>query len=333
MSNQVLTQDETDALLDGVSSGAVEVHSGTGNRYADVKPFQFGPHARIQSNSYPRLRVLNQQLATHVEHFCSVTLNCRVGITALPAQVRSFSDHCGQMAPLSSVTSFLAKPLEGHALIILEASAVSQLVEAFFGGAQSEALSNSSGTFTPGEMSVCRLFSEALLELMQQTWEPLIAMKLKRDATEIGTDLVDDIGATDLVIGSRFEMNFVGSNAAFSILLPVNMFRPLIPVLDGQKRERDPAEDARWEQAIRTQVYDADITLAGSVGSVRMRLGDLVGLEPGSVINISNPRKATVLAGGVPVLSGKFGAHSGRNAIETLGWLKPGMNQVDQRKT
>jgi flagellar motor switch protein FliM len=324
MSNTILTEDETNALLDGVASGAVEVHSGSGDRLADVRPFEFGPHARIESNSYPRLKVLNQQLSAHVEQFCSTTLNCEVDISPQSAAVRSFSDHCGQMAPLSAVTSFRARPLDGHGLIILEASAVSQLVEAFFGGAQSKAIENSSGTFTPGEMAVCRLFSDSLLELMQQTWEPLIAMRLERDTTEIGTDLVDDIGATDLVIGSRFEMGFVGSNAAFSILLPVNMFSPLIPVLDGQKRERDPVEDARWDRAIRSQVLDAEIRLDGTVGAARMRLKDLIGLEPGSVIAISNPRKATVLAGGIPILSGKFGAHSGRNAIETLEWLEPG---------
>jgi flagellar motor switch protein FliM len=323
MSDKILTEDETSALLDGVASGAVEVRSNTGDRYADVKAFQFGPHARIRSNSYPRLKVLNQQLATHLEHFCSATLNCKLTIAPQPAGVRTFGDHCGQMAPLSAVTSFKARPLTGHGLIILESSAVSQLVEAFFGGAQSEALRNSSGSFTPGEMAVCRLFSDSLLKLMQRTWEPLIAMKLERDTTEIGTDLVDDIGATDLVIGSRFEMSFVGSNAAFSILLPVNMFRPLIPVLEGQKRERDAAEDARWEQAIRARVLDADVRIDGAVGAARIRLGDLIALEPGYVIPISNPRNATVLAGGIPILSGRFGAHSGRNAIETLEWLDP----------
>jgi flagellar motor switch protein FliM len=308
-----------------VSSGAVEVHSTEGERYADVRPFEFGSHAKIHSNSYPRLKVLNQQLAKQVENFCGSTLNCAVEISPLPPAVRSFSDHSGQMSPVSAVTTFQALPLEGHGLIILEAPAISQLVEAFFGGAQSEALRNTSGTFTPGEMAVCRLFSNSVLAMMQKTWEPLIDMKLERDSTEVGTDLIDDIGATDLVIGNRFEMNFVGSQAAFSLLLPINMIRPLIPVLDGQKRERDIAEDARWEKSIRAQLLQTDIELQAAVGSAQLRLGDLIGLQPGRVISINNPRKATVLAGGVPILAGRFGAHSGHNAIETRNWIEPNM--------
>jgi flagellar motor switch protein FliM len=323
MTDKVLTEEETEALLGGVASGAVEVSSGEGVRYADVKPYEFGAHARIKSNSYPRLKVLNQQLANLVQNFCSSTLNCAVEITPQPVSVRTFSDHSGKMAQVSAVTTFQARPLEGHGLIILEAPAISQLVEAFFGGAQSEAKKNTSGAFTPGELAVCRLFSDSLLAMMQKTWEPLIDMKLERDSTEVGTDLIDDIGATDLVIGNRFEMNFVGSNAAFSLLLPANLIRPLIPVLDGQKRERDAAEDARWDKAIRKQLLDADVRLNGNVGAARLRLGDLIGIQPGKVINISNPRSATVVAGDVPVISGTFGIHAGHNAIETKAWLEP----------
>jgi flagellar motor switch protein FliM len=333
VSDKILTEEETSALLGGVSSGAIEVHSTEGERYADLRPFEFGPHARIRSNSYPRLKALNQQLASQAEQFCSSTLNCEVEIVPQAPTLRSFSDHCGQLAPVSAVTTFRALPLEGHGLIILEAPAISQLVEAFFGGAQSEAVRNTSGTFTPGEMAVCRLFSNAVLTMMQQTWEPLIDMKPERDSTEVGTDLIDDIGATDLVIGNRFDLNFVDSPAAFSLLLPLNMILPLIPVLDGQKRERDLAEDRRWEKAIRTHLLGARVELEGFVGTAALALRDLTGLEKGCVIDIENPRKATVMAGGVPILSGRFGAHSGRNAIEAEEWLNAKANEIDQRKS
>ena len=40
MSENVLTDDEVDALLDGVESGEVEVQSAQGPRYASVTPFE-----------------------------------------------------------------------------------------------------------------------------------------------------------------------------------------------------------------------------------------------------------------------------------------------------
>lgn len=321
MTEPVLTDDEKNALLDGVSSGAIEVHSGDGQKYADVQPFEVGPHARIRKNSYPRLQVLNQQLANRVANYCGSALNCEVTITPDPVSIRSYGDHCGRFPDLSAVTVFEAAPLEGPGLIVLEASAINELVEAFFGGTGNDSATKSSDTFSAGELAVCRLFSNAILSMIQEVWEPIVAITADRKSTEIGTDLVEGIGDSDTVIGSRFEMNFGETNTAFSLLLPLTMIGPLVPVFDGQKRERDAAEDARWEKAIRQSLPDAVVQLDAVVGKAQLPLGSIAGLQPGDVIKIEDPRNAIVLAGNVQVLQGRFGVIAGRNAIETTGWI------------
>ena len=67
MSDPVLTDEEKGALLDGMSSGEVEVHSTSGKTYAGVKPFEVGPRSRIVTNSYPRLQGLNRQFASRAD--------------------------------------------------------------------------------------------------------------------------------------------------------------------------------------------------------------------------------------------------------------------------
>lgn len=321
MTEPVLTDDEKNALLDGVSSGAIEVHSGDGQKYADVKPFEVGPHARIRKNSYPRLQVLNQQLATRVINYCGSVLNCEVTIVPDPVSIRSYGDHCGRFPDLSAVTVFEAAPLEGPGLIVLEASAINELVEAFFGGAGNDSATKSSDTFSAGELAVCRLFSNAILSMIQEVWEPIIEITADRKSTEIGTDLVEGIGDSDTVIGSRFEMKFGETSAAFWLLLPLAMIGPLVPVFDGQKRERDAAEDARWEKAIKKSLPDAVVQLDAVVAKAQLPLGAIAGLQPGDIIKIEDPRNAVVFAGHVEVLQGRFGVLAGRNAVEATGWI------------
>ena len=53
MTDPVLTDDEKGALLEGMSSGEVEVHSNRGPTYASVTDFEIGPRSRITTNSYP----------------------------------------------------------------------------------------------------------------------------------------------------------------------------------------------------------------------------------------------------------------------------------------
>lgn len=323
MTDQVLTPDETSALLEGMSSGAVEVHDGAVQRHADVQPFAFGPHARIQSNSYPRLKLMNEQLAKRLGEYLGALLHADVGVTAQPSVVRRFSDHAAALSALSAANTFTAAPLAGKGLVVLDEQAISELVEAYFGGSENEPVRNTTGSLSSGEVAVCRLFADTALTMVKEIWEPVIALSPERTVTEVGVELVEAIGPMDLVLGTRFSVGLAGGEAIVAMLWPMAMLQPLLPVLEGRKRDRVPGDDARWEKAIRSRLPDTAVSLTGAVSRTRVPLSALTGLAPGDVIRIADPRKATVLAGTVPLMSGRFGVHAGRNAIETTGWAAP----------
>ena len=52
-----------------------------------------------------------------------------------------------------------------------------------------------------------------------------------------------------------------------------------------------------------------------------MKLGSLIDLAPGDVIDIDDPHRATLMAKHVPLIGGRFGVHRGQNAIEATDWL------------
>lgn len=316
----VLTDDEKSALLDGVSSGAIEVLTGGTQKYAEVREFEFGTRSRIKSNSFPRLQVLNEQLADRLKKHTETSLQCEVLLTPGEIVVRPYSELCAEVAPLSAVTVFKALPLEGLGGIVIEAETINQLVEAFFGGRGNDTPKKSGDTFSPGELSMCRLFSNAVLSMLQDVWESFTEIAPESVSTEIGMDLVDVAADTDRVLAVRFELDFESSQGGFELLLPVNMLRPLLPIFEGQKGERDLAEDARWERVIRSHLPDAEVRLTGRVGRICLPLAALNGLKTGDVLTIDNPREATVVAGEVPVVVGRYGVHAGQNAIETTGW-------------
>ncbi len=62
MTDQVLSDEEKDALLEGVEKGEVEVQSATGPTYATVQPYVVSPRNHIVTNSFPRLQSMNRKL-------------------------------------------------------------------------------------------------------------------------------------------------------------------------------------------------------------------------------------------------------------------------------
>ncbi len=322
MTDPVLTNDEKGALLEGISNGEVEVHSNKGPTYAEVVPFVIGPRSRISTNTYPRLQSLNRQFAGRMSKQVELLLNADAAVTFTSLTTCTYSHACEQSEGLSLVVEFAPKPLEGSALISLNATTVGNLVETFYGGQGNDPARQEAEFFTPGEVSVAALFGEAVLAVISDVWSPLAKFAPEMVRTHLGSGVIDGIDGGDSVINSEFKLTFGDKSQVFHIWWPVTTVASLLPVFEGQKRDRDTVEDSRWERSLRSRVTDSVVRISSNVGKTRMTLGAVANLAPGDVINISNPQEGTVSARNVPILAGRFGVHDGHYAMEAINWLE-----------
>lgn len=325
MTEQVLSDDEKNALLEGVSSGAIEVQSADGPQYKTVKPYVIGPRARIVSNSFPRLESMNEQFASRLAESTAGLLQVEVDISARAIRQQVFADYSELWPARCVVVGFTAAPLPGEALIVFDSELVSPLVEAFFGGNSPESEASTDTAHSAGALSILQLLVREIFTAMHAVWLPLRDLKTERAETRIGLDLVESIAPAESIIASEFEVTIGEGNeqrASFSVVWPVNTVASLRPALEGKRRDRDHAEDQRWEKVLRRRMIDVIVDLSSNVGHARMTLGELVNLAPGDVIGIDTPRVATVLAHGVPLIEGRFGVQAGRNAVEAVAWLE-----------
>jgi len=321
MTDPVLTDDEKGALLEGMSSGEVEVHSNKGPTYAEVKPFEIGPRSRINTNSYPRLQSLNRQFAGRMSKQVELLLNADSPVTFVGTTTSIYSDACEQDEGLSLIVEFAPKPLDGPALIMLNASTVGDLVEIFYGGQGNDSVRGEPEFFTPGEMSVAVLFGEAVLSVIADIWAPVVKFAPEMSGTHLNSGVIDGVDAGDLVISSKFTIELGDEQQVFYVLWPLTTVASLLPVFEGQKRDRDAAKDRHWERSLRSRVTDSTVRISSDVGQTHMTLGAIADLAPGDIITISNPQKGTVSTRDVPILTGRFGVHDGRYALETINWL------------
>lgn len=333
MSEPVLTDDEKSALLDGVSSGAVEVHGCGGPQYASVRPYDIDARARVVTNSYPRLQALDQRFAAHLAAVVEGLLQCEVTISATGLEVQAWRECRAHYSGPAIHFLVAAPPLTGNALVILSSGLVGQLVEAFFGssiGSEIGTAYNGGGAFTPGERSVATRFCDAVLASLREVWRPLIELSPERAGDDVPLDVIDLVRDSEPVIASGFELGVAGLNAGFHLLWPRQTIAPLLPALEGAMRERDPAADARWAQSIRRRLAEVPMAVTTCVGTASHRVGALTALAAGDVLDIANPRAAVVFAGDVPVIKGRFGVIEGRNAVEATAWLDRHVSTPDE---
>jgi len=321
MNEQVLTNDEKDALVDGVETGEVEVQTGNGMQYASVRDFDITPRNHIVTDSYPRLQNLNLKLARSIGKSTSILLNEKVEVEPGSLASSTWVEFCERSTDAALIFEFNAMPLNGSAVVYVESDAVRHLVEAFYGGSKENPPRHAIDGFTPGEMNVVSLFCQDILKDIVDTWRSLILLEPEKVAVHQSTDVVEIIENGAIVIDSDFTLIVGDDRHDFHVAWPTSMLASLLPVFAGAKRERDAQEDARWEQVIRARVPEALVDVSSRIGNARMSLREVAALQAGDVIDLENPRIGTVFAKDIPVLEGRFGVHDGCYAIETTRWL------------
>lgn len=320
MNDQVLSDEEVGALLEGVESGEVEVHSASGPHLASVRPFELPSRSRLASKRYPRLEQLNDRLAERLADRAEQVLQCPLGVSCretLSTSLESMPERNRQ--PVIAV-QFSASPLQGDGAVLLEAELVAQLVERYFGGS-ADGGGEKAGRFTPGEIRVSETFCRLILATLKDVWQPLKAIDPVPVRTESALALLDIAADSAMVLKSSFDVSFADQDSAIHLILPHVMLAPHLDYLKGVDRTADPAKDQVWSETIRTALSDIGVGLTVTVGSVEMTLRELVRLEPGDVISIDDPKTATIQAQGVPLMQARFGVHAGCNAVEARRWL------------
>ncbi len=321
MTENVLTDEEVGALLDGVESGEIEVQSGAGRRYASIDPFVISPRAHIVSNSFPELEAMNERLAMLLGKRTEKLLQRNVDIRFAATATRPYGDIRAQTGDAAIATTFSMAPLNGNAAIVFSRALVHQLVEVFFGGVGTDSDIRETGIFTYGEKRVLEVYADLALKAIEEIWEPTLAVTARRERLYPGTAAIGISEDADAIIESVFDVGFGACECSFSILLPEAILSNLLPVFKGSARREDPAQDAQWAETIRDGLTDTRVGISATVGHAEVTLGELVCLEPGDVIDIVDPTQATLYAGNVALLAGRYGVHDGTNAVEAAKWL------------
>ena len=321
MSDEVLTKDEVGALLTGVESGEIEVQSADGPRFAVVKPHDIPRRSRIATKSLPKLELLNDNLAERLKQRTQKLLNCELGVTCRSTGSIMFADVWDSDSDALVAVEFSASPFTGRGAIVIDANLINQLVELFFGGGGNEKKEEPHGDFTPGVMRVVHAYADIVLTSLRETWEPIQLIEPEQQKTESSTSLLTIADETDSIVQSIFDFSFAEHDGTLEFLMPSVMLETLLPIFKGDNREPNPARDKYWEETFRDVVTDVTVDLSTTIGQATMTLSELICLEPGDIINIENPTKATVHAQNVRLIEGRFGVHGGKNAIEASHWF------------
>lgn len=309
----LLSQDEIDALLHGVDDGHIETEADF--EPGAVKTYDLTSQDRIVRGRMPTLEMINERFAryTRISMFNMLRRTADVSVGGI--QIQKFGEYVHTLYVPTSLNMVKFRPLRGTALIILDAKLVFKLVDNFFGGDGRHAKIEGR-EFTPTELRVVQMvLNQAFIDLTE-AWKAVMAINFDYVHSEVNPSLANIVSPSEVVVVSTFHVELDGGGGELHITMPYSMIEPIREVLDAGLQSDSDEQDERWVKALREDVLAAKVELECDVVRREITLRDIVDLKAGDVIPIEFPDFHVLTANGVPMFRTQLGQHRGNLALK-----------------
>jgi len=309
----LLSQDEIDALLHGVDDGDIDTE--TDLEPGTVKTYDLTSQDRIVRGRMPTLEMINERFAryTRISMFNMLRRTADVSVGGI--QIQKFGEYVHTLYVPTSLNMVKFRPLRGTALIILDAKLVFKLVDNFFGGDGRHAKIEGR-EFTPTELRVVQMVLNQGFVDLAEAWKAVMPINFEYVHSEVNPSLANIVSPSEVVVVSTFHVELDGGGGELHITMPYSMIEPIREVLDAGLQSDSDEQDERWIKALREDVLAAKVELECDIVRRDVTLRDIVDLKEGDVIPIEFPDFHVLTANGVPMFRTQLGQHRGNLALK-----------------
>ena len=326
MINDLLSQDEIDALLHGVDSGSVDTAE-PAPPPGEARSYDFASQDRIIRGRMPTLEMVNERFARlwRIGLFNLIRRSSELSVRGI--ELIKFGDYLHSLYVPTNLNLIRFKPLRGTGLIVFEPTLVFAVVDNFFGGDGRYPTRIEGREFTATEMRVIQLMLKQAFADLTEAWAPVMNVEFEYINSEINPHFANIVSPREYVVVCRFHVELEGGGGDIHITLPYSTLEPIRDVLDAGIQSDRNDRDESWGITLREQLNGAEVELSSVIARRRMSLRELTKLKVGDILPIDMLKEVPLCVEGLPVFTGEFGVANDRNAIKIIAAQPPGVRQ------
>ena len=315
---QILSQDEVDALLKGISGGEIEEPE----EAIDVdtlgyQAYDFTRQERIVQVKMPAMEAISDAFMRAVRTSLSTTLRRIIDLTGAPLELERFGAFVRTLPVPSSLQIFRMAPFRGSALIVLEPKLVFTLVENFLGGTGTRNIRIEGRDFTAIEQRLIRRVVNLLLSDLEKAWYSLQPLKVQYIRSEINPQFAKICQPEDVVLISRYDVDMDRAVGSITVCIPMNNLESVKGKLLTTYQREQSDEDISIKRVLSENIKNIPVDFVVQLGRATISAGDVMELVVGDIIQLERRTDDLLPAfvAGERKYMGTPGVHRGNNAL------------------
>ncbi|MDR2161427.1 MAG: flagellar motor switch protein FliM [Desulfovibrio sp.] len=322
--DNILGQDEVDALLKGLSGGEIETETDEPADTSGIVTFDLANQDRIIRGRMPVLEIVNDRFSRLCTNALSNVLRKRVELNPLSIDMTKFGDFMRSLPVPTSINIFKMEPLRGNALAVVDARLVFALVESFFGGQGSQPKIEGR-EFTRIEQTIVDRVISIVLSNMENAWRPVHDVSLELVRSEINPQFAAIVPPSDVVVVISFEVELENAIGALTICLPYATIEPIRSKLHASFQTERLEVDHVWVSRLKERLLETPVEMRVRFGRAKLTGNQLVRLKVGDVIllDTDTDELLEVTMAGVTKFWGISGTVKGNIALQIIKEEEP----------
>jgi len=319
MAEHFLSQDEVDALLDGVNGADAEDEVAP---VGAIRDYDIASQERIVRGRMPTLEIINERFSRNLRVGLFNFMRRSPELSIGPVRVIKYSAFLRELVVPTNINIASAKSLRGSALFVFEPTLVFGVIDTLFGGGGRFHTRIEGRDFTLTEQRIIQRMLEVVFVEYQKAWAPVYPLEWLYSRAEMHTQFANVATPSEIVVATSFRIEFSdNATGSIHICLPYAMLEPIRDLLYNSMQGDAAEPDHRWLALLSRQVQDAEVELTAVLGHAKMAVRDMLKMKVGDIVQFDMPEQINVEVDHVPVFGGSHGTFNGHYAVRVQRFL------------
>ncbi len=314
MSESFLSQEEVDALLEGVT-GESQKNVEEVFEPGEVRSYDISSQERIVRGRMPTMEIVNERFARNLRLGLFNFIRRSPEVSVSPVTVQRYSAFLRDMVVPSNFNIVAIRPLRGNGLIVCEPSLVFGIIDTLFGGAGKFQTRIEGRYFSPTEQRVINRLVEVICTEYKKAWKGVYPLELEYQRSEMQPQFANIATPSETVVSTAFQLEIGDLSGAVHICMPYATMEPIRDVLYSSTQGESVEVDRRWVKVLTREIQSAEVTLVAELARADATVEQLLSMKAGDFIELDREPHIRASVGGVPVFECQYGTHNAKYAI------------------
>jgi flagellar motor switch protein FliM len=328
MSQQILSQDEVDALLQGITGESQKLEQDDAPTEG-IRDYDLASQERIVRGRMPTMEIINERFARNIRVGLFNLIRKSPEVSVGGIKVQKYSAFLREIVVPTNFNIMAVRPLRGSGLVVCDPTLVFAVIDSLFGGAGKFHTRIEGRDFSPTEQRIILRLVEVISAEYARAWKGIYPVELDYQRSEMQPQFATIATPSEIVVCTSFTLEIGDTSGTVHFCIPYATMEPIRDILYSSIQGDSTEPDRRWVKLLSQQIQSASVNLVADLAYAPATVEQLLALKAGDFIELDLNPLIEAKVDGVPIMECYYGTSNGKYALRVeqmlhaagMGWL------------